>query len=40
MRPLIGICSNYNLENEEYCLRNYYVESVLGGSKCNTITTS
>ncbi len=30
MRPLIGICSNYNLENEEYCLRNYYVESVLG----------
>jgi putative glutamine amidotransferase len=29
MRPLIGICSNYNLENEEYCLRNYYVESLL-----------
>ena len=29
MRPLIGICSNYNLENEEYCLREYYVESLL-----------
>ena len=29
MRPLIGICSNYNLETEEYCLREYYVESLL-----------
>ena len=34
MRPLIGICSNYSLETEEYCLREYYVESLLraGGS--------
>ena len=29
MRPLIGICSNYNLETEEFCLREYYVESLL-----------
>lgn len=29
MRPLIGICSNYNLETEEYCLRKYYVECLL-----------
>ena len=29
MRPLIGICSNYNMENKEYCLRDYYVESLL-----------
>ncbi len=29
MRPLIGICSNYNLETEEYCLREYYLESLL-----------
>lgn len=29
MRPLIGICSNYNLEYEEYCLRDYYVQSLL-----------
>ncbi len=34
MRPLIGVCSNYNMENEEYYLREYYVESLLraGGS--------
>ena len=29
MRPLIGICSNYNMENGEYCLRDFYVESLL-----------
>jgi putative glutamine amidotransferase len=29
MRPLIGICSNYNLKDEEYCLCDYYVESLL-----------
>ncbi|MDD3271177.1 MAG: gamma-glutamyl-gamma-aminobutyrate hydrolase family protein [Syntrophomonadaceae bacterium] len=29
MRPLIGICSNYNIESEEYYLPNYYVESLL-----------
>jgi len=28
LRPLIGICSNYNMESGEYCLRDYYVDSL------------
>lgn len=28
MRPLIGICSSYNMESGEYRLRDYYVDSI------------
>jgi putative glutamine amidotransferase len=28
LRPLIGICSNYNMETGEYCLRDFYIDSL------------